>query len=126
MSIFNQWYYSFSPQVAQIIAGNEAIRGVMKVFLYPLIGILHLSYNTFNIFGFIPELAIVLAGLVASSLMALVYITPGVLLISKFKKYKPSTQITRTLTITWLGTLLIMVLGGLIRSSPLMLSLIHI
>ena len=122
MTIFNEFYYSFSPQVAQVIAGNEALRGVMKIVLYPLLGILHLSYNTFTLFGFIPELAIVLAGLVASSLIGLVYFTPGVLLFYYTKKIKPSAKITRTLTITWMGTILITVLGGVTRSSPLMMA----
>jgi len=122
MTIFNEFYYSFSPQVAQVIAGNEALRGVMKIVLYPLLGILHLSYNTFTLFRFIPELAIVLAGLVSSSLIGLVYFTPGVLLFYYTKKIKPSVKITRTLTITWMGTILIMVLGGVTSSSPLMMA----
>jgi len=75
MVAFNAWYYSFSPSVAQFIADNDPIRAPVRVLLYPLLGILSLSSTVFSLFSSAPEFAIVMAGLVASSLIGLVYLT---------------------------------------------------
>jgi hypothetical protein len=75
MQVFNAWYYSFSPSVAQFIASNDPIRAPIRVFLYPLLGVLSVSAFTYSLFSATPELGIVMAGLVASSLIGLVYLT---------------------------------------------------
>ena len=73
MIAFNAWYYSFSPTVAQYESTNPAARGVAKVVLYPLISILQLSSSAYSVLGFAPELAALTAGLLAGSLIGLVY-----------------------------------------------------
>ena len=45
------------------------------MFLYPLLGILGVSAFTYSLFSASPEFAVVIAGLVASSLIGLVYLT---------------------------------------------------
>jgi len=74
MNVFNAWYYSFSPGVAQYENSHEATRTAMKGVLYPLIGILHLSSDTFAVFVFQPELAALTAGIVASFLIGVAYL----------------------------------------------------
>jgi len=76
MDVFNAWYYSFSPSVAGLIAGNDPLRATVRVILYPLLGILGISAFTYSTFSWAPEFAVVMAGLVASSLIGLVYLTP--------------------------------------------------
>ena len=76
MKAFNAWYYSFSPSVASFIANNPTVRGAMKILLYPLFGILHLSASAYAAFNFNPELAVCIAGLVASGLIGVVYFSP--------------------------------------------------
>jgi len=76
MEAFNAWYYSFSPSVASFIANNPTVRGAMKILLYPLFGILHLSASAYAAFNFNPELAVCIAGLVASGLIGVVYFSP--------------------------------------------------
>jgi len=76
MSVFNMWYYSFSPNVADFIASHDNIRAPVRIWLYPLIGILQLSSLAFSTLAFSPELAVVVAGLVASALIGLIYLTP--------------------------------------------------
>jgi hypothetical protein len=76
MEVFNAWYYSFSPSVASLIAVNDPLRAPIRVILYPLLGVLGISSLTYSIFGGAPEFAVVIAGLVASSLIGLVYLTP--------------------------------------------------
>jgi peptide/nickel transport system substrate-binding protein len=80
MAVFNAWYYSFSPTVAGYIAAHDPLRAPIRVILYPLLGVLGVSTFVYSLFSATPEFAIVMAGLVASSLIGLVYLTPFTLL----------------------------------------------
>ena len=121
MTIFNEWYYSFSPAIAQVIANNEILRSVMKLILYPLIGILHLSYYMFTFLRFFPELAIVTAGFVASSLIGLIYFTPGAFLLSYNMHICPSDKIIRLMSYMLVGCIIVMFVAGITRYSFLMM-----
>jgi hypothetical protein len=74
MIAFNSWYYSFSPTVANYLSQHGVERTIAKVTLYPLIGMLAVSSAVFEITSSVPELAVVLSGLVASSLMGAFYL----------------------------------------------------
>jgi CBS-domain-containing membrane protein len=82
MNVFNNWYYSFSPQVANVISENQLLRDTVKTSLYPLIGVLSTSTSVQSVLAFNPELATVMAGLVATTLVGVVYLFPPMLLIS--------------------------------------------
>ena len=73
MTAFNAWYYSFSPAVARYESTNPTARVLAKTVLYPLIGILQISSSTFSLFGFAPEFAALVTGLLAGSLIGLAY-----------------------------------------------------
>jgi streptogramin lyase len=75
MSVFNTVYYSFSPAVAQYEYSHATLRGAVRVLLYPLMGVLHLASSSYTVVEFQPELAALTAGLVAGSLIGLVYLT---------------------------------------------------
>ncbi len=75
MEVFNAWYYSFSPAVANFISSNGPLRDPIRVMLYPLLGILSISTLAYSAFSATPEFAVVMAGLIASSLIGLVYFT---------------------------------------------------
>jgi len=122
MAVFDAWYYSFSPSVASTISDNEMLRGGMKVVLYPLIGVLHLSSEAFSLLSFNPELGVMMAGLVASSLIGIVYFLPLVLLVSFFKRFKPSERTIRLAALVWGGSALTMVLAGVAMSSIVMMA----
>ena len=74
MVVFNAWYYSFSPFVARSITSSHVEQGIMKVVLYPLVGILALSSDTFALTKGDPEVAVVLSGLEASFLIGAFYL----------------------------------------------------
>jgi len=75
MTAFNAWYYSFSPYIAGYLADHWLERTVMKLLLYPLIGVLDLSSRIFTATaGLSPEFAVLLSGLVASSLIGAIYV----------------------------------------------------
>ena len=101
MTIFNAWYYSFSPEVASVISANNALRNIMKIFLYPLIGILHLASTIYYTFSFYSELAVVLSGLVASSLIGIIYTSPLLLMLDNIRKLKVHPKLLRTGSLLW-------------------------
>ena len=74
MIVFNAWYYSFSPSVAEFIREQPTVRGVVKLALYPLIGILRIGAAAFSLFPANLEAGAVLSGLLVSSLIGLVYL----------------------------------------------------
>jgi len=74
MIVFNAWYYSFSPSVAEFIREQPTVRGIVKLALYPLIGILRIGAAAFSLFPTNLEAGAVLSGLLVSSLIGLVYL----------------------------------------------------
>ena len=76
MISFNAFYYSFSPQIASLIALNTPLRSVMKAAIYPLIGILSISYRISSQLSFDAELGVTLAGIFASLGIGVVYFGP--------------------------------------------------
>jgi len=123
MTAFNQFYYSFSPSVAQSIAENEILRAVTKLLLYPLIVILHLAATTYDAFPFSVELGVVAAGLVASSLIGLVYFSPiAVCSLAMLKRYRIFTlknSHLKIIAILWLGSLALIAAGEILASPAL-------
>lgn len=77
MTVFNSWYYSFSPQVAEYERGEPWFQSAVRASIQPLLEILELSTATFDFLS--PaggEAAILGAGIVASSLIGLIYLAP--------------------------------------------------
>lgn len=89
MQAFNAVYYSFSPQVATFIASHGFVRSVMKIILYPLIGILYVSNRMFAIFSFNAELGVLLSGIFAAFGIGAFYFGPLATVASRFirKRY---------------------------------------
>jgi tetratricopeptide (TPR) repeat protein len=79
MFAFETWYYSFSPNVASYINHNAWTRSPLQVLLTPLLSILSVSKYGYAAFSFNTELGVIVAGLIASSLIGLVYVFPIVL-----------------------------------------------
>lgn len=75
---FNAWYYSWAPGIAQLELGNSMLRAAVRAAILPLLGALTLSHGVFNLLagGVGPEFAILTAGLMASGLVGLCYLTP--------------------------------------------------
>ena len=76
MRVFNAWYYSFSPPIADLIARNPPLRAATRLFLYPLICVLRVSIPVYRLLSFSPEVGVVAAGVLASALLGAVYLTP--------------------------------------------------
>ncbi len=121
MNNFNGWYYSFSPQVANSIAGSEPLRQTFMVGLYPLMVILQASSGVYSSLPKYHEVAAVLAGVVASLLMGLTYISIPAVLTAGLVKRGTRNASMRKLSIPAISALamsgLILALGELTGSS---------
>ncbi len=77
MQTFNGWYYGWAPSVSYVAAANPWFLWALRVGVYPLMGILYASYFSYEIISpFNPEAGALTAGVVAASLIGLVYVAP--------------------------------------------------
>jgi outer membrane lipoprotein SlyB len=120
MLVFNAWYYSFSPGVAAYLNTHWVERTVMKGVLYPLVGILYLTSNLFSATSSYPELAVLLSGLLASSLIGVFYlgIPLGVLRarVRRIRNWKGQRVLERALAAMLFGGLGTLTFGELFSS----------
>jgi hypothetical protein len=125
MIAFNTLYYSFSPTVASYLQEHWVERTITKGALYPLIGILSLTSATFDEFKSYPELAALISGLMASSLIGAIYIgLPLALLEARIPQLADSRKqkmILVRLIIMLVTSLLTLGLGELFLMVPLLI-----
>ena len=125
MIVFNTWYYSFSPHVANYLTDHWVERTVMKGVLYPLIGIISLSSATFVATSAYPEIAVLLAGLVASSLIGAFYIGIPLSLvrarIHRLSAKRSAPLLTQSIGITLLAGLIALAIGEATASQVILM-----
>jgi len=74
---FNAFYYSWSPAVAEWIAGNAFLRAVFRTLLLPLVGIVHVTALLFKSIALVTgqtNAASVLAFFAAAAMTIAVYV----------------------------------------------------
>ncbi|GEM_PF-2473690 len=86
MNVFNAWYYSFSPYVADYEREQPWMQQIVKGSIYPLLGILQASENAYSLMD--GEYGALMAGLLASSLIGVTYFSPLVLAIKPIRQHK--------------------------------------
>ena len=104
LSAFNAWYYSWAPSVARLESGNAELRAAARMVILPLLGTLYVSSVLFGWLHFNPELAILLSGTVAATLLGAIYLTPIALTVIHSSKSRVSR--TTIAAIILLGVLL--------------------
>ena len=108
LRLFNTFYYSFSPFIADSVSASETAKAATRIALVPLLTSLYPGQAAFHMFRSQPELGVLLAGLVSSSLMGILYASPLV----AFKAIKAKTErkkggySLKPLAIVWIGSLL--------------------
>ncbi len=86
-SVFNPFYYSWSPYVAHYLNENPQLKPYMRVILYPLLASLKISaIAAVPLMPYNPELAVFLAGAIASTLIGLAYFGLPTLVVRKKMK----------------------------------------
>ena len=70
---FNTFYYSWSPPIAQAIAGNAGLQALFRILLLPLVGIIHVTAWVFMALG-AGNLASIMSFVVAALLSITAYV----------------------------------------------------
>lgn len=83
MKAFNRFYYGWSTPIAMFLEEHDSIRGLFKVLLYPLIEILDAVNRVYRILSFNTEVGVIFSGILASSLIGIVYLSPLVYFVAK-------------------------------------------
>jgi hypothetical protein len=116
LTTFNTWYYSWAPAVAYSAATSPYAYTAVQATVIPLLGILYASYYSY---GFVAplssEAAAITAGLVAASLIGLIYFAPIAYVASRIIRRHSHITITRwTLgpSAAWFAVSIIMALAG--------------
>jgi len=88
-----------------------------------LISILYMAQWSYSVLSFAPELAVVVAGLVASSLIGVVYLTPIAFLAAELARRKRIRicPIGKPLAVAWVASTVTIVVSELAVVSPLMM-----
>ena len=128
--------------MADFIVQHDIMRNPLRIVLYPLLGILELSSATYSELAFIPEISIAIAGILASALIGLVYLTPISLVLVRLLRRKRigAGHVLRAYSLSFLfaatalllgelsGSLLLLAVGASVTvlstliSAPLLLS----
>ena len=98
MDVFNSFYYSFSPAVASVVTSSSALKTLVRALIYPLVSILGASSVLFNALARTPEISMMMAGLFASAMLGVVYITPSVIVIRYLTKRSMLRRIATVLS----------------------------
>jgi peptide/nickel transport system substrate-binding protein len=94
MNVFNSWYYSFSPHVANYERQQPWLQELTKNAIYPLLGILHLAEKAYSS---IPgEFGALVAGAVTSSLIGAIYFWPFSLLFIRKNVLRKKYHVSRS------------------------------
>lgn len=84
MTVFNSWYYSFSPAVAEYERGQPWLQQAVRTAIYPLLGILQASEKAYSTMP--GEFGALSAGLIASAMIGSLYFSPIALSIRRVRK----------------------------------------
>jgi peptide/nickel transport system substrate-binding protein len=115
MTVFNGWYYSFSPRVADFEREQPWLKEAVRISMYPLLGILDISTKVYDALAFDNEAAIVGAGLVASALIGMLYFAPlsAVLALQGRRRQWNMGRARYALVIAWAASLVMLATGEL-------------
>lgn len=123
MNVFNAWYYSFSPAVAEYERQEPKLQNTVRILIYPLLVILSMSTVVHDAFSINNELGIVAAGLTASSLVGLIYFAPlGVALgITARKKNWHMSKARIVLACAWVASITALIIAEISGAEVVMM-----
>jgi peptide/nickel transport system substrate-binding protein len=106
MNVFNSWYYSFSPSVADYERANPWAQATIKTAIYPLLGILQVAEKGYGMST--GEGGAVVAGFAASTLIGAVYLSPAAVAL---RNRAPGKKLLVALGISVIASLAIIAAG---------------
>ena len=96
MNVFNSWYYSFSPYVADYERQQPWLQEIVKTSIYPLLGILTISEKGFSAVQ--GDYGALVAGTIASSMIGAVYFWPFALSVKPVRVKKFNYRLASIMT----------------------------
>ena len=125
MTVFNSWYYSFSPGVAEYERNSPWLRNSVRILVAPLLHILDISTHSYDLLSGTSqnrEFSIVVSGLIASSLVGLIYLAPMAVLLGTMKKVRwNGPKVRFTLAFSWLVSLSAIIAAGFASQAEIMM-----
>lgn len=106
MNVFNNWYYSFSPSVADYERANPWAQATIKTAIYPLLGILQVAERGYGMSS--GEGGAVVAGFTASALIGAVYLSPAAVAL---RNRAPGKKLLMALGISAIASLAVVAAG---------------
>lgn len=119
MNVFNAWYYSFSPYVADYEREQPWLQQIVRTAIYPLLGILTVSERAYA--SMPGEYGAITAGIVTSAMIGMVYFWPAVFAAQRF--YRHSKKMVDVLTIIFVGFAIGAVSISLLMANPAVLTI---
>jgi uncharacterized membrane protein len=122
MIVFNAWYYSFSPTVAESITQHPMLQYTMRIVLYPLMAILGVGSMPFGLLPAHSELAAVISGLLITSLIGVAYLSLPLTALSWYsrKQRSISNRVQRILAVILVVSLVGVAIAEAVTIAPLM------
>jgi hypothetical protein len=121
MTVFNAWYYSFSPAVAGVLTQHSALTTPMKIALYPIVAISKIGAATFTASKGTPDAAAILTGLITSWLIGAVYLTGPIGAVLNFTRIRKFTKrLQKCLLAIVLGSLGAALASALLHITPIL------
>jgi peptide/nickel transport system substrate-binding protein len=121
MNAFNAWYYSFSPSVAEYERSSSWAREAVRGAIQPLLMILDASkslHSTLSFLGMNSESAVIVTGLMASSIIGLFYLSPVAVFIGiKKKQFLDIRRVKIILMTCWVVSGILLAVGAISMSS---------
>ncbi|MEM2140353.1 MAG: CFI-box-CTERM domain-containing protein [Nitrososphaera sp.] len=117
MNVFNTWYYSFSPSVADYEREQPWLQAAVKTAIYPLLGILGVAEKGYSLAD--GEAGTVLAGFAASTLIGAVYLSPAAVAI---RKKAPAKKLAMALAVALVASLGMIAAGAALENSTLLMA----
>ncbi len=118
MNVFNTWYYSFSPSVANYERGQPWMQEMVRTSIYPLLGMLTVSQKAYSVLP--GEYGAISAGLIASSMIGAVYFFPFGLAIKQVRKHPLNPKISLSIVSASVVSVICSVISG--NSTALMVT----
>ena len=119
MKVFNSFYYSFSPQIAEYERINTSFKELIKYSIFPLIQILHIAESGYQLTSN-AEFGVILSGFIASMLIGIFYCSPLLLIFKKVRSFNTSSKIP----LLFMLISLIGVVNGILVNNSIFLMLI--
>ncbi len=107
LSAFNAWYSSWAPSIARLELKNNELRSAVRTAIIPLLETLYVSSVLFDWLHFNPELAVLISGIMASSMLGAIYLTPIALTVTYWTRRRVGR--TTIVKLILLGVLLTLV-----------------